>query len=127
MKNVIKFLNVEKPHSKAQPGEIVVLFGEAPVWKYCGMMHNVIAEGAAVVAIAYGIDTETNGGASIIAYTTDSDYTFGETLNHASDVFMKKWLADPKNLAEQQAAIDAGNKTIRMIWEEDARRKTVGM
>jgi len=127
MKNVIRFLNVEKPHSMAQPGEIVVLTGEAPVWMYCGMTYKVIAEGAAVVAIAHGIDTKTNGGASIVAYTTDTDYVVGKTLNYTSDVFMEKWLADPKNLAEQQEAIVASKETIRKIWEEDARRKMAGL
>ena len=63
------------------PGGMVILEGDAPVWKYCNLMHKSVMEGAAVVAIAHGIDTAISGGMSIVAYSTNEHFQIGKTLD----------------------------------------------
>jgi hypothetical protein len=83
MKNVITYFDVADPIGKVYPGGIVILKGDAPVWRYCNLMYKCIMEGAAVVAIAHGIDTTHDGGAAIVAYSTDENYYIGKTLQES--------------------------------------------
>ena len=57
--------------------------------KYCNLFYKCIMEGAAVVTIAHGIDTRTNGGDSIVAYSADVVYQIGKTLYDADEEYMK--------------------------------------
>jgi len=83
MKNVITHLHVDEPVGTVHPGGMVILSGEAPVWSYCNLFHKCVMEGAAVIAIAHGIDTTTNADASIVAYSTDADYQIGKTIGQS--------------------------------------------
>ena len=112
MKNVITFLDANNPIGNVHPGGVAVLKGDAPVWRYCNLFHKCIMEGSAVVAIAHGIDTSTNGGDSVIAYSTEEHYQIGKTINCANEEYMKQRLADPNYWSERQAAIDAMQEKI---------------
>ena len=85
MKNVVTHLDANAPIGKVHPGGVVILKGDAPAWKYCNLFYKCIMEGAAVVAIAHGLDTYTNCGDSIVAYSTDAGYQIGKTLNDGDE------------------------------------------
>ena len=63
----------------------VVLKGEAAVWKYCEQFHKAVMQGAAVVAIANGIDTSIHGGNAVVAYSIDPMYRIGNTIDHDAE------------------------------------------
>ena len=113
MKNVVTHFDVNQPTGKVHPDGMAILGGDAPVWKYCGLFHRCVTDGAAVVAIAHGIDTRTNSSDAVVAYSTDPRYQVGKTLGDADRVYMEKRCADPNYRAELQAAVDAGNTMLR--------------
>ena len=71
---------INRPCNVVSPGGMVVLEGDAPVWKYCKMTHKAIMEGAAVVAIAHGMDTTNPDVAPIVAYSRDEEYRIGQAI-----------------------------------------------
>ncbi|GHT31044.1 hypothetical protein FACS1894214_2030 [Planctomycetales bacterium] len=80
MKNVITHFDVNAPIGIVHSGGMAILSGDAPVWKYCCLFHKCVMEGAAVVAVAHGIDTATDTGSSIIVYSIDEQYQIGKTI-----------------------------------------------
>ena len=91
MKQVLTFINVASPSGRTFPGGMTILSGDAPVWQYCVEFHKAVMEGAAVVAIAHGIDTTTNGKDSIVAYSIDPVYRIGNTFGHDNERDRLRW------------------------------------
>jgi len=114
MKAVVTHLHVDEPYRNIHPDGLVILSGDAPVWKYCDMFHMCIKDGSAVVAVAFGIDVSTNAADAVIAYAVNAapEYLVGRTLRDADKAYMEKRTADPNYRAELQAAVDAGNRTL---------------
>ena len=84
MTNSFIFLNVCEPIGNVQPGIVVILYGDAPVYRYCYLTQKCIAEGAGVVAVAHGIDVSTNGGDAIVVYSVEETYCIGRTLDECN-------------------------------------------
>jgi len=64
-----------------RPGGMAIIVGDAPVWRYCKAMYAAIREGAAVVAIAHGLDdADPSKGIPIVAYSQDEDYRIGQPI-----------------------------------------------
>ena len=80
MSFVINHLDVNDPCGRTHPGGMVILSGDAPVWKYCNLFHQCVTMGAGVIAIAHGIDTKTNSDASVVAYSVSEEYRIGQTI-----------------------------------------------
>ena len=96
MKNVVVHFNADHPTNKVHSDGLAILSGDAPVWKYCDLLHKCIADGAAVVAIAHGIDPTTkNICNAVIAYSNDPEYSVGKTLGDANKARDEKLRADP--------------------------------
>jgi len=80
-RGIVLWLDVADGIGKVTPGGVVVLYGDAPVWKYCNWFHRVIAEGAAVVAIGHGIDVGADASNCTVAYSTVSEYAIGKPIS----------------------------------------------
>ena len=117
--NCITFWDVESPRGQVTPGGFVILGGDGPVWKYCLLYHRAIAEGAAVVAVAHGIDTKVAGGSSIVAWSTDPDYRIGNTLNHDDE---RKRRNDPLRALIKEYGVVEGTR----IYHEELAKKDKG-
>ena len=94
--NVVNHFDVNDPVGQTHPGGMVILNGDAPVWKYCNQFHQCVTEGAGVIAIALGIDTKTNSDASIVAYSNSAEYQIGQTIGTCDErvrlsKFVQKW------------------------------------
>ena len=90
MKSVINFINAGQPCGNVFPGGMAILCGDAPVWQYCMEFHKAVMEGAAVIAIAHGIDTKTNGKGAVVAYSIDPDYRVGNTIEQDDLLALQK-------------------------------------
>ena len=93
---MVHHLHVDDPSGRLSPGGLVILSGDAPVWKYCDMFHQCVTEGAGVIAIAHGIDTKTNSAASIVAYSNSAEFQIGQTIHTCEErtrlsAFIEKW------------------------------------
>ena len=124
--NVIVHLDVNDPVGQKHPGGMVILSGDAPVWKYCNLFHQCVTEGAGVVAIAHGIDTKTNSDASVVAYSTSAGYQIGQMIGHCrvprtmtielinKDIVASQLLAIPQKLrmAVETKAVREASKVI---------------
>jgi hypothetical protein len=67
MKNVITYLDVNNPIGNVHSGGMVVIGGDAPMWKFCNLFYKCVMEGAAVVATGIGVDKSTDGNDYIVA------------------------------------------------------------
>lgn len=81
MKSVILFWDVAEPIGNVPTGGMVILFGDAPLWKYFKMFYRAIAEGASVVAIGHGIDIDTDASGCMVAYSCEEEYTIGKPIS----------------------------------------------
>jgi len=128
MKNSFIFLNVCEPIGNVQPGIVVILYGDAPAYRYCYLTQKCIAEGAGVVAVAHGIDVSTNGGDAIVVHSVEETYCIGKTLDECNPneieggtvvkvvrVNGKEYIRDDKNCVAEDLLRDV--PTIAMSEE----------
>ena len=80
MKNVVYYLEVSRPVNVC-PGGMAIFYGDAPLWTFCNRVHQAITQGAAVVAVAYELEKDTDGGGAIVAYSMDEGYTVGQRVD----------------------------------------------
>jgi hypothetical protein len=80
-KGCILGIDLTNPTGTVTPGGVVILYGDAPVWKYCNWFHRAIAEGAAVVAIGHEVDVFGKAAGCIVAYSTVEEYTIGKPIS----------------------------------------------
>jgi hypothetical protein len=76
---VIQYFDVNSP-LKVHPGGMVVIGGDAPLWKFCNLFHQCIVEGAKVVAAGVGVDKSQNHNDYTVAYSLDEDYPIGSPI-----------------------------------------------
>jgi len=60
---------------------MVVIYGDAPVWKFCKLFRRAMAEGAAVIAIGDGIDIFKDASDCIVAYSCEEEYAIGKPIS----------------------------------------------
>jgi len=70
--------DVNSPIGNPTPGTMVVITGNAPLWKFCNLFHKAIVEhGAAIVAVGQGDCVD--GSQYVVGYSTEPDYPVGQS------------------------------------------------
>jgi len=78
--NSIVHVDVNNPIDEARSGVMVILSGDAPVWRYCQLFYEAIEKGATVVAIGHGVDVTVDADLSVAAYSADPEFKVGEPV-----------------------------------------------
>jgi hypothetical protein len=63
----------------------VILYGDAPVWEYCNLCIQAVAENAAIVSVGHGIDVTASPDDAIVIYSTNNYYGIGEPLKTGNE------------------------------------------
>ena len=80
MKRVVYFLEAGRPVDVC-PGGMTIFYGDAPLWRFCNVVHQAITQGAAVVAVARDLEKDADGGGAIVVYSMDADYAVGRRVD----------------------------------------------
>jgi hypothetical protein len=80
MKNMILYYDVNEPIGIVPVRGMVVIGGDAPMWKFCNLFHKCVMEGAAVVATGIGVEKSTSRKDYTVAYSTSARYRIGDTI-----------------------------------------------
>jgi len=80
MKRVVYFLEAGRPVDVC-PGGMAIFYGDAPLWRFCNVVHQAITQGAAVVAVARDLEKDVDGGGAVVVYSMDADYAVGRRVD----------------------------------------------
>jgi len=72
---------VKRRGIEAKPWHVLVLgLEDSPLWEFCQLFHECIAEGATCIAVGPGFDISTDKKDYVIAYSTHPEYSVGDTI-----------------------------------------------